>query len=683
MRRLAPTLLAATLASLPVSVICAQAADDRKLSPPATSVDASIKPGDDFFAYANGGWLKSTAIPAGKERWGARDEINELTSKRIAKLLEDATSAARGSTARKVADFHAAYLNEVAIEAMGLTPLKPLLDDIDGVQDKVALTRLLGSGMIADVDPLNFGVYNSSHLLGLSVERSSHGEKNYVPFLLQGGLGLPDREQYVSEEPRMQVLRARYKEYIVRMLALAGFDRADQRAETVMTLETAIAQSHATAEASASDRNADNLWTRADFAREAPGMDWSRFFAAAGLAAQESFVIWQPTAVKGVAALVASQPLETWKNYLHFHAIDALADVLPRALAGEALAMHNVAANAKTQPSPRTQRALDATQLAMSEALGRMYAERYFPAERKARVRTIVANVTAAFIRRVEAATWMSPGTKALALAKLKRLYIGIGYPDEWQDYSDLVVEPQDPVGNIRRAADRTYRRAVARIGQPIDRTEWFIAPQMAGAILVFEENLYDFSAALLQPPKFDPTASDAATYGAIGAIIGHDVTHFVDALGAQYDLEGRARRWWTPEDSARFQALADPLVIQFSAYHPFPDTSINGKLTETENIADLGGLTAAFDAYRGTLGAKATDGNYVHQHDREFFIGFAQSWRVRIGESGMRKQLASDHAPENYRVSTVRNLDAWYDAFDVQPGDRLYVEPKARVRIW
>jgi putative endopeptidase len=683
MRQLGPTILAATLLWLSVSVVRAQAADDRKLSPLESGVDASIKPGDDFFAYANGGWLKATAIPAGRERWGARDEINELTRQRVAKLFEDAASAPRGSNARKVADFRAAYLNETAIEASGLAPVKPLLDNIDRVKDKAALTRVLGSGIRADVDPLNFGVYNSSHLLGLSVERSTHGEKNYVAFLVQGGLGLPDRTQYVSGDSSTRTLRARYQDYIARVLALAGFDRADQRAESVMMLETAIAQSHATAEASANDHNADNVWTRADFASQAPGMDWSEFFAAARLAKQQSFVAWQPTAVRGVAVLVASQPLEAWKDYLRFHVVDGLADVLPRAFAEPALAMHSAAANAQTQESARSQRALDATTSAMSEAIGRMYAERYFPAEQKARVRTIVANVTAAFIRRVEAATWMSPDTKTFALAKLKTLYVGIGYPDRWQDYSDLVVDPQDPVGNIRRAADRNYHRAVSRIGRPIDRTEWFMAPQQAGAILVFEENLYDFSAALLQPPKFDPTTSDAATYGAIGAIIGHDVTHFVDVLGAQYDLEGRVRRWWTPEDSARFQSLADPLVNQFSGYHPFSDTSINGRLTQTENIADLGGLAAAFDAYRRTLGSKASDKDYVRRHDREFFIAFAQSWRVRIGENGMRRQLANDHAPENYRVSTVRNLDAWYDAFDVLPGQLLYVEPKARVRIW
>ncbi|HMF99813.1 MAG TPA: M13 family metallopeptidase N-terminal domain-containing protein, partial [Gemmatimonadaceae bacterium] len=436
MPRLAPTrlralLLLRTLLPLLTSLsLCpgiaarAQAADDPKRSHLERTVDPSVKPGDDFFAYANGSWLKATAIPAGKERWGARDEISERTRQRVAKLLDDASAEPPGSSARKVADFRAAYLNEVAIEAMGLAPLKPLLDAIERIQDKAALTRLLASEMRADVDPLNFGIYNSSNLLGLSMERSTHGEKNYVAFLLQGGLGLPGREEYLSDEPRVQTLRTRYQEYIGRMLALAGFDRSDQRAEAVMALETAIARSHATADASANDHNADNLWTRADFAREAPGMDWSAFFEAAGLAKQESFVVWQPGAMKGVAALVASQPVETWKDYLRFHMLDQNADVLPRAFAEQRLALHGSAANGQTQQNTRAQRALEATQSAMSEPLGRMYAERYFTAEQKARVRTIVANVTAAFVRRVEAATWMSPATKATALAKLKTLYV-------------------------------------------------------------------------------------------------------------------------------------------------------------------------------------------------------------------------------------------------------------------
>jgi putative endopeptidase len=675
-------LVAAVLVWWPGSIASAQTRD-RPHSDLESGIDPSIRPGDDFFAYANGSWLRATEIPAGKERWNARTEIGELTRQQVLRLLDDAGAEPVGSVARKVADFRAAYLNEAAIEARGMAPLKPFLDSIDQVPDKSALTRLLGRGLRADVDPLNWGVYRSSHLLGLSVEPSIHGEKTYVAFLLQGGLGLPDREYYVSTEPRMQALRTSYQQYIGRLLALAGFDRADQRAEAVMALETALAQAQATREASANDHNADNLWTRADFARQAPGMDWSAFFAAAGLAKQDTFVAWQPTAVTGVAALVGSQPLERWKDYLRARVIDAFADVLPRAFVEPALAMRSAVTN-QSQPSPRAQRALEVTQVAMSDALGRMYAERYFPAEQKARVEAIVANVIAAFLQRVEAARWMSPGTRTVALAKLKTLYFGIGYPEQWQDYSDLIVDSADPVSNLRRVADRNYRRAVARLGQPVDMTEWWIAPQTVGAVLVFQQNAYNFPAALLQAPKFDPTASDAANYGAIGAIAGHEVSHFVDMLGAEWDADNRERHWWTPEDSTRFQTAADALGHQVSGYHPLPDLAINGTLTQTENIADLAGLATAFDAYRKTLGSRANDRAYVRQQDREFFIGFARSWRGKIREEALRTQVATDgHAPETYRIATVRNIDAWYDAFDVQPGQRLYLEPKARVRVW
>jgi len=447
----------------------------------------------------------------------------------------------------------------------------------------------------------------------------------------------------------------------------------------VMALETAIAQSQATREASARDRNADTVWTRADFVRQAPGMDWSALFAAAGLAKLDTLVAWQPSAIKGVAALVASQPLEAWKDYLRFHAIDTRANVLPRAFAELALAFHG---DGVTGPS-RDQRALDATQLAMSDALGRMYSERYFPAEQKARVEAMVANVAAAFVKRVEAATWMTPDTRTRALAKLNTLYVGIGYPQHWEDYSDLVVDPMDAAGNVQRVADRSYRRALALLGKPIDMTDWWIAPQTVGGILIFQQNAYDFTAALLQAPKFDPNASDAANYGAIGAVIGHDITHFIDVLGAEYDVDGSMRHWWTTDDMRRFEQLSEQLVHQFSDYHPFSDLSVNGKLTLSENIADLGGLTAAFSAYRRSLGGRVTDKAFVRQMDREFFIGFAQSWRAKLSDAGMRTQLAGDHAPEMYRVSTVRNFDAWYDAFDVRPGQRLYVAPSARVRIW
>jgi len=680
--RQAVLVLSALLLLVPLAAATAQALPDPIPSPLEETVSRTILPGNDFFAYANGRWLDATTIPAGKERWAARNDIDEVTRRRVAVLLDDARKAPFGSVARKVADYRAAWLDEGTIESKGIAPLRPALDSIDRVRDKAALTALLGRGIRADVDPLNWAVYRSASILGLSVEPSVHGEKTYVAFLLQGGLGLADRDQYLGSDSASRMLRTQYQEYVAALLKLAGFDRSSERAAKVLALETAIAETQGTRAATANDHNADHLWTRADFTRQAPGMDWTAFFAAAGLAKQGTFVAWQPSAVKGVAALVASQPIDAWQDYLRFRLLDENADVLPRAFAEAAATMH-AAAGDLSAAGPRAQRALDATQLAMSDAIGRMYAERYFPVEQKRRVERIVANVAAAFVKRVEAATWMSPATKAIALVKLKTLYVGIGYPEHWQDFSDLKVDPRDAIGNRRRAVDRAWRRALSRLGKPVDMHEWWIAPQTVGGVLVFQQNAYDFPAALLQAPKFDSAASDAASYGAIGTIIGHDLSHYVDLLGAEYDSTGAMRHWWTRDDSLHFQTLAEPLIQQFSGYHPFADASVDGRLTETENVADLAGLRAAFDAYRLTLGTRASDPAFVRQQDREFFIAFAQTIRAKLSDQAMRTQLTNDHAPETYRTATVRNIDAWYEAFNVTPGQKLYLAPAARVRIW
>ncbi|MEP6571898.1 MAG: M13 family metallopeptidase [Gemmatimonadota bacterium] len=680
----ASAMLATAMCLWPRSLAHAQAAAERPAPELESGVDSSIKPGDDFFAFANGGWLKATEIPAGKPRWGVRNELDAKVSLQVHQLLDDASRAAAGSLARKVADYRAAYMNEAAIAAKGLNPIRPVLDSIDQLRDKAGLTRLLGRQLRADVDPLNFGTYQSSALFGLSVSGSVGGEKDNVAFLVQGGLGLPDRTYYVGNEPNLQAIRARYQTYIAHQLKLAGFDRAEQRAASVLALETAIAQVHATTAASTPDHNADTLWTRAELAHQAPGMDWNLFFAAAGLSSQQSFVPWQPGAIRGEAAMVGSRSLDEWKDYLRFHAIDHYADLLPRAFADEAFALYGTAVAGQAEQAPRADRAFSLTQSTLNEAVGRLYVERYFSPKQKARVEAIVANVTAAFIRQVDSTAWMSPESRKQAVAKLKTLYVGIGYPEKWQDYSDLVVDPADPLGNFRRVEDRTYRQAVARLGQPVDQKYWWIGPATAGGVLTFQLNAYDFSAALMQAPKYDSTMTDAAAYGSIGAVIGHDVSHFIDVLGAEFELGGRERRWWTSEDSSRFEAAAKPLVDQFSAYQPFPGVNVNGRLTRTENVADLAGLTAALDAYHRTLGPRISDKAFVREQDRQFFIAFARSFHSKLSEPAMREQIAkNDHAPETFRISTVRNLDAWYDAFDVRPGERLYLEPKARVKVW
>jgi len=405
-------------------------------------------------------------------------------------------------------------------------------------------------------------------------------------------------------------------------------------------------------------------------------MDWAAFFEAAGLGWQPVIVAWQPSAVRGVASLVASRPLESWKDYLRFHVIHQSVDVLPRAFA-------EAAAEMRRDGLSREARALATTQVAMADAIGELYAARYFPSDQKARVRAIVANVATAFREHAGRAAWLSPASRQVALAKLDRLYVGIGYPEAREDWSDLRIDAADAFDNAQRLADRTYRHALARLVEPYDRQEWALTPQTAGAVLNFQQNAYLFAAALLQSPKYDATASDAATYGAIGAIIGHDMSHFVDVLGADYEPDGRMRRWWTADDAAKFEATAEPIVRQFSACQPLPGLHVDGRLTRTENVADLAGLVAAFEAHRRSLGATAGHADRVRRADREFFIAFAQAFGAKTTETGMRAQLASDHAPETCRMNTVRNLDAWYDAFDVVPGQRLYLEPPARVHVW
>lgn len=634
-------------------------------------IDIGVAPGDDFFGYANGTWLRSTPIPPGQSRWRAGNEIAEMTAQQVAQVIREAGAGGPASPGRKVADFHAAWLDEAGIEKKGLAPIAPLLKSIDRLRDKVALARWLGGQMRADVDPLNLGVYDSPHLFGLAVSFGIHGEPNNVAYLLQGGLGMTDRDAYLDDSAAKQAARVRYRDHVADVLQQAGFDGAAQRAEAVLALEIAIARSHASAAESANDRNADNRWRRAGFALQAPGMDWPAFFAAAGLSRQVDIVAWQPAAIKGGAALVASQPLSVWKDYLRLHVVQRYADVLPRSM-GEPVAV------------PREQRAIAATSQAMPEAVGSLYVQRYFPPATKARVQAILDNVVAAFTRRVAAVAWMTAATKSVALAKLKDMYFGVGYPEKWQDDSTLAIRAGDAFGNVQRVAAWNYRHALARLDRPVDRREWAIAAQSPMAVLTFQLDAYNFAAALLQSPKFDPAASEASNYGAIGAIFAHEVSHFVDTLGAEYDAQGAMQPWWTAEDKAKYDAASQALVDQFAAYRPLPDLAVDGRLTLVENVADLGGLAAAFDAYRAVLGSRATNADELRRQDRQFFVGFARSWRGKLRDDALRAQLTGDgHAPDAYRIATVRNIDAWYEAFDVRPGQRLYLAPGARVRIW
>ena len=646
-------------------------------------MDRAVSPGNDFYAYVNGGWLADTDIPADRGSWSVGQVLSEQTNKQVVELIQHAAEVSPASPdAQRVGHFFNAFMDEAGIDARGLAPLQPELTRIAGLTDKKSLARLLGSRLRSDVDALNSTNFHTENLFGLWVVQGLHDPARYQPYLLQGGLGMPDRDYYLSATPKMAELRVKYQAYVATVLRLAGASDAEARAERVMGLEMRLAASHASRQDSADIQKADNLWRRADFARLAAGMDWAAYFGGAGLSAQPRFIVWHPGAVKGEAAQVAATDLDVWKDYLRFHSINHAAQVLPHVYGDAHFAFFGTALAGTPQQELRWKRAVTATNGALGYAVGHLYTDRYFPAAAKAKAQGMVANIVQAFGNRIERLDWMAPATKARAQAKLKATYVGVGYPDRWRDYSGLVIDAGDALGNQQRAESFNTRRDIARLGKPVDHTEWQMVPQVVNAVNLPLQNAMNFPAAILQPPFFDPAASDARNYGAIGAIIGHEISHSFDDQGAQFDARGRLQNWWTKDDLAHFQSSSAALAAQYSTYHPFPDLAVNGQQTLSENIADLAGLLAAYDAFRASIGrqpAGAADAD-----DQEFFIAYGMAWRGKAREPSMRRQIATDgHAPGRYRVATVRNLDAWYRSFEVQPAQSLYLAPASRVRLW
>ncbi|WP_394780038.1 M13 family metallopeptidase [Undibacterium sp.] len=647
-------------------------------------VKQDVLPGNDFYNYVNGVWMDQTAIPEDRSRWGAGSVLEEETNQRVIKLLEQVNAGgAAAPDGRKAADFYAAYINEAGIEAKGLAPLKPALERISAISDKRQLARALGATLRADVDPLNATDFHTENLFGLWVEQGLKEPGRYRPYLLQGGLGMPDRDYYLSINPKVTEQRGKYLTHILIVMKLAGFADAEQRAVKIFELERKMAESHVSREDSEDVIKANNTWNRKDFSEKAPGLDWNEYFAGAGLSRQSSYIVWHPGAVTGAAALVDSTPLEVWKDYLSFHLLNHFSKVLPKAFAEQNFAFYGTTLTGTPQQAARSRLALDASNAALRDAIGRMYTDKYFPAAAKARIQGMVTNIITAFDHRIAQLDWMTPATKAQARQKLKTLYVGVGYPETWRSYAGLQVAPDDALGNVARAEAFNYQLALSKLGRPVDKKEWCMPAQIVNAVNMPLQNALDFPAGILQPPFFDPAASDAVNYGSIGAVIGHEISHSFDNTGSQFDAQGRLRDWWTPADLAHFNASSAALVAQYSAYRPFVDVAVNGQQTLSENIADLAGLTAAYDAYRAAAGGKA-DAGAQREQDRQFFIGFAQSWRNKSREPALRNQIATNgHAPDQYRAATVRNIDAWYSAFDVKPGQDLYLDPKDRVKVW
>jgi predicted metalloendopeptidase len=649
-------------------------------------MDHSVKPGNDFFEYANGTWLKRTDIPADRSSYGAGAIVTDLTDGRVAELIQGATkaNAPAGSDLRKIGDYYTSFMDTTAIDAAGLEPLKATLDSIAAIHDRKDLARVLGSTLRADVDALNNTNFYTERLLGLWVAQDLDDPAHYSPFLLQGGLGMPDRSYYVDPSPAMAAIRGKYQEHVAAMLGLAKIPGADAKAASIVKLETAIATAHVSREESGDVSKGNNHWSRADFGSKAPGLDWETCFAAAGLAKPATFVVWQPSAVTGLSALTASEPLDTWKDYLTFHAIQSRAAFLPVAFGRQSFAFFGPVLSGAQKQRDRWKRGVSATNGALGFAVGRLYAARYFPPAEKARAQAMVANLIAAFADRIDHLEWMAPATKKEAKAKLAVLKVGVGYPDTWPDYSGLKVVAGDAYGNAERAQLFQYRGSLAKLDQSVNRSEWVMNPQLVNAVNLPAMNALNFPAAILQPPYFDPKRPLAMDYGAIGAIMGHEVSHSFDNQGALFDSRGRLHNWWTPEDFKHFKASSAQLVAQYDGYQPFPDLAVKGQQTLGENIADVAGLNAAYGAYHRSLRGKPAPVVAGLSGDQQFFVSFAQIWRSKDREPSLRSRILADgHAPSRYRAFTVRNLDAWYRLFDVKPGQTLYLAPADRVRIW
>ncbi|HSD17594.1 MAG TPA: M13 family metallopeptidase [Thermomonas sp.] len=693
-------------AALALAVLCALSACDRSATPNPTAapptaadttaaptsgvdltgIDKAVQPGDDFDEYANGAWKKATEIPADRASISTGFYVFEKSVTRLNDLIQGAekTNPAAGSNERKIADYYAAYMDEAGIEARGLAPLQATLDGVAAISDAAGLSRWLGGSLRADTDPLNSTNFYTENLFGLFVAQALEDPSKNVGYLMQGGLGMPDREYYLAGDKDMAANRAAYQKYIADLLKLAGDADAEKKAKAIFDLEMKIAKAHANVVDSQDIHKANNPWATADFAKKAPGIDWTAFFDAAKLSGQQTIFAWQPDAIAKLSALVASEPLQTWKDYLRFHAINHSAGLLPKAYADLSFGFNGTQLQGTSKQRDRWKRGVGATDRALGDAIGQMYVKQYFPASSKAKVEGMVTNILAAFREGVDKLAWMTPETKKIAKAKAGTMLVGVGYPDSWRDYSSYEVKRDDPLGNFLRHEEAEYRHQLAKLGKAPDRKEWWMTPQTVNAVQLPLQNAMNFPAAILEAPFFDPKADDAANYGAIGAVIGHEVSHGFDNLGSEFDADGRLKNWWTKEDAAHFKAATDKLVAQYNAYEALPGLKLSGEQTLGENIADVAGLQAAYTAYHASLGGKPAPVIDGLSGDERFFLAFAQAWRAKQRDAALRAQVIGDgHAPARWRALTVRNIDAWYETFKVPDTAKLYLKPEERVKIW
>lgn len=643
-----------------------------------TNFDHGVRPQDDFFRFTNGTWLNETQIPEDRSSYGSFVELADASQDALREIVEEAGSEAHpvGSVEQKVGDFYAAFMDSAAVEGLGAQPLRQELERIAALTSHEELPDLFAQ--LTRIGVRNpFSVY---------VSPDAKNSTRYVAYASQSGLGLPDRDYYLNQgDEKLAQAREAYRSYAATLLELAGVENPQAGADRVLALETALA-AHQWDRTRNRDREATyNAIDPADVDAVTPGFSWSAYLEALDVAESPILVVRQPDYFTQAGEVLTDTPIEGWRDYLTLRLLDAYADYLSSDFVTAAFEFRGRTLQGLSEQRPRWKRGVDATQSALGMQLGRVYVDRHFRPEAKERMNELVDNLVAAFRDGIEELEWMGPATRVEAQDKLSKFTVKIGYPDVWPEHEGLEVRAGDLVGNVQRARAFEYEEMVGKLGGPIDRHEWAMTPQTVNAYYHSTLNEIVFPAAILQPPFFDVTADDAVNYGAIGAVIGHEISHGFDDQGRRSDGDGNLRDWWTAEDAAAFEARATRLVEQYNQYEPIPGMNINGRLTLGENIGDLSGLAVAYSAYRKSLGGQEAPVIGGLTGDQRFFLGWAQVWRILFREEALRQRLLTDpHSPGEYRVNGVlRNLDAFHEAFDVRPGDGMYLPPEERVSIW
>ena len=648
-----------------------------------SSLDKSIKPGDDFYSYTSGNWVKNATIAPDRINAGVFQDLQILSEDRLKDIfveLERRPEAQLSPEERKLRDLYHAIVDTDSIEQRGLGPVRKDLDRLQNISDRESVARALGSITLAIDSPFNIGI-----------DIDAKDSNTYLVDIPSSGLGMPGREYYLSSEKTLVAVRNAYRNYVAKMLQLAGMIRTEQRAEDVLTLETRIAEAHWNYEDLIDPNKTYNPMPISMLKSLAPEFPWDAFFDEAEVpqrtaSGRERIVVAvENTAFPKLAKIFAETPIAIWRDYLTLHYLHAIALLLPKRFSDADFAFYgNVITSRKQEPDRRIL-GVQLTDGLMGEALGKIYVTKYFLPEAKAKAQTLVGNILKAYEGSIQSLTWMSPETKARALDKLAHFAAKIGYPDTWREYSGYQVSATDPVGNFQRGALFEWRRRISRVDQPVDHNEWSTTPPTTNAYYQASLNDIVFPAALLQPPLFDPSADDAVNYGAIGAVIGHEISHGFDERGSQYDGLGRLVNWWTPVDRTNFEARAKALGAQFDKYEGLPGLFVSGKNTIDEDIADLTGLEIALKAYHLSLNGKPAPVIDGYTGDQRFFLSFGQIWRAKYRDDNLRIQVMGNvHAPGQFRViGTTRNIDAWYDAFGIKPGDKYYLPPEQRITLW